>query len=195
MSSHPQVFGWQSWHSVPWLSGGHTQRPVSWSQILAELSQMLHSVSDKNKLNLGLDQGWSVELTFAAGRWKSIIARPTGIAIHAFDARLTIALTRMGITTLIFTSIYVTRALCTSFFGVDVPVSTLAAITCSADNVRATFTLTGSGIANTILRAAYVTVTSYKEQEWKVEKVLMILKYLESTFCFRRGKSLKRLSL
>jgi hypothetical protein len=73
----------------------------------------------------------------------------------------------MGITRMIFASIYVARTLRASSFGVDTPIAALATITCATDDVRATFTLTGFRIANTIFGAAYVTVTAYKEMEEK----------------------------
>lgn len=91
---------------------------------------------------------------------------------------------------MIFASIYVARTLRASFFGVDIPIAALTAITCSTDDVRATFTLTGFLIANTIFRAAYVTVTAYKEME-KKEKWFNEFRFRE--FCFERG--LKQLSL
>lgn len=91
----------------------------------------------------------------------------------------------MGIAGMIFTSIYVARALRASFFGVDVPVPALASITGSPDDVRATFTLSRLRIADTIVRAAYVTVTAYKARQERRE---MILNYVR----FFLGRSLKR---
>jgi hypothetical protein len=92
----------------------------------------------------------------------------------------------MGIASLIFTSIFVARTLRTSFFRVDIPISALAPVTCAADDMRATFTLTGSRITGTIFRAAYVTVTAYKRRKKLREKIVK-LKLFEFLFL---GKSL-----
>jgi hypothetical protein len=115
---------------------------------------------------------------------ESIITRSTTIAAHALYARLTKALPGMGIASLIFTSIYVARTLRASFFRVDVPICALAPVTCAADDMRATFTLAGFWIAGAIFRAAYVTVTAYKETKIK-EKSLNDFRLFE--FCFRKS--------